>query len=337
MVKRIDKRAWAADALRWSGAGALLRALPRWEGLLVLNYHRLGDAAASPFERDLFSATAEAFDRQIAFLKKNAEVISPGDISALRRRAAGRSVLITFDDGYRDNYDLALPILKRHGVPATFFICTGFLDRGGLAWWDEIAWALRASSQPEVPAGSWFEHALPLGSDEQRAAAIAAALRAYKLLPNDRTAAFMTALRLATVPPPPPVDPRELWMTWEMVREMRDAGMTIGAHTDTHALLGRLSPAEQEREILISRDRLTAELGAPPRSFAYPVGKAGTYDISTKRLLHAAGFAYGFNFQGGCQPFTTFDAHDVRRSHVGHGMSLPVFKAVVTLPTVFSR
>ena len=333
----MNKRAVVADLLHWSGGGAILRAIPRWEGLLVLNYHRIGEAAASPYDRDLFSANAESFDQQVAFLKKNADVISPGDISALRRRATGRSLLITFDDGYRDNYDLAFPILKRHGIPATFFICTGLLDRRHLGWWDEVAWMLRATEKVEIPANSWLPDGLSLRSAPERDDAIGAALLAYKRLPGDQTTPFLNALRETSGLRRQPGDASNLWMTWDMVRELRDAGMTIGAHTDTHPLLGRLTPEQQEHEILTSRDRLATELGGAPKSFAYPVGKTGAYNIATKRLLQEADFSYGFNFLGGHQPFSTFDAYDVRRSQVGHGMSMPVFMAMVTLPAVFTR
>jgi peptidoglycan/xylan/chitin deacetylase (PgdA/CDA1 family) len=331
----MNKLALAANLLRWSGGGAMLRARPQWEGLLVLNYHRIGDPAASPFERSLFSAAVDDLDRQIAFMKRSAEIISPAEIASVRRRASGRSILITFDDGYRDNYDLAFPILKRHGVPATFFISTGFIDRGEIAWWDEIAWMIRHAAVAEIPENAWLGH-LPLRDDEERESAIRTALTRYKALPGDQTRAFLTFLTGATGSGRYPGDARDLWMTWEMIRELRDAGMTIGAHTDSHPLLSRLSPKEQAREILTSRDRLAAELGAPPSVFAYPVGNVGVYDLATRRVLQQAGFSYAFNFIGGHQPFATFDPYDVRRSYVGHRMSQPTFEALVTLPTVFA-
>lgn len=333
----VDKAALAAGLLRWSGGGAILRAAPRWEGLLVLNYHRIGDSASSPYERDLYSATEAEFDRQIAFLRKHAEIVSPADLSALRRRASGRAVMISFDDGYRDNYELAFPILKRHGVPATFFVCTGFLDRGRIAWWDEIAWMIRHATRDALPAGEWFRPALSLRTAAERETAIAAALKIYKQTPGERTPELLDFIGRWSGAERFSGDARDQWMTWDMVRDLRDAGMTIGAHTDSHPLLGRLPPAEQEREIVISRDRIAAELGETPKVFAYPVGKPGAYDHATKRLLQAAGFSYGFNFQGGHQTFADFDGLDVRRNHVGRGMSLPVFQAIVTLPTVFAR
>lgn len=327
----------AAALLRWSGGGALLRAAPRWDGFLILNYHRIGNAAESPFARDIFGATAEHFDRQIAFLKSAFDVISPGDISAMRRRGDGRALLITFDDGYRDNYELAFPVLARHGVPATFFLCTGFLDRGGLAWWDEIAWMIRNAASDEIPVNAWFDQRLPLRDAAEREAAIQAVLKLHQQLPSERTHAFLTSLGQSTGTGRCNDNVENLWMTWDMAREMRDAGMTIGAHTDTHPVLARLPVPEQEREIVTSRDRIAAELGEAPKAFAYPVGAHGSYDGSTKRVLQSAEFNYGFNFLGGRQPFAPFDPYDVRRAHVGHRMSLPMLQAMVTLPAVFAR
>jgi len=107
--------------------------------LLVLNYHRIGDPDATPYDRGLFSARQDAFAEQVAHLARSCDVISPADIETIRRERHGRFVLVTFDDGYRDNYELAVPVFASRGVPATFFVCTGYIDRPHLAWWDEIA------------------------------------------------------------------------------------------------------------------------------------------------------------------------------------------------------
>src|SRR3954453_6510858 len=138
------KRAMAAAALERSGLGALLRLAPGWRGLVVLNYHRIGTPGETPLDRDLWNATVEDFDAQVALLTRNFDVVGPEDAGP---RAAGRRVLITFDDGYRDNHAAALPILRAHGATATFFLATGFLDLSRLAWWDEVAWMVRTSGR----------------------------------------------------------------------------------------------------------------------------------------------------------------------------------------------
>lgn len=327
----------AAQALRRTQSGRLLRRLPAWSGVLVLNYHRIGDPRQSPFFRDVFSATPDHFDRQLAFLARNADVISGNDLALTLTRRRGRHILITFDDGYRDNYEIAYPLLRRHGLSAVFFLCTSFLDGQGPAWWDEIAWMLRSSQRRVIPPGDWLPAPLLLHSGD-RQHAIAAAIGAYRRLPAAATPAFLHYLAEAAgtgrLDSPATAG---LWMTWEMVREMRAGGMTIGGHTVTHPILSRLPAHQQLAEIAGCRDRIAAEIGEAPRLFAYPVGKPDTFTSETRAALQAAGFTHAFSFYGGHQPFQPLDPYDIRRTFVDWRTSLALFEAKVTLPTVFAR
>jgi peptidoglycan/xylan/chitin deacetylase (PgdA/CDA1 family) len=325
----------AANALRWTGGGVVLRNTPVWQGILVLNYHRIGNPTASPFDRDVFSARQEAFEHQIAFLKRNYDIIAPSEIAAVRARGRGRYVMVTFDDGYRDNYELAFPVLKAHGVRASFFICTGFIDQPRIAWWDEIAWMIRTSEAAALPAGEWFNAETPLESGD-RTEAVRSALKRFKELAGDRTAGFLDFLRTATGREVGEIG-ADLWMNWGMVRGLHDAGMTIGAHTVSHQLLGRLPEAQQEREIVESRDRIATEIGKAPTAFAYPVGSKSAFTGETKGLLRRHGFETAFSFYGGLQRFEPFDPYDIRRANVSHVATQPVFEATVTLPGLFAR
>jgi len=332
----LDKLDLASKTLRWSGAGKLLRSWASWQGILVLNYHRIGEPDATVLDRDLFSARQTAFDHQIGFLKANFDIIVPSDLPGIVDRGRGQHVLITFDDGYRDNYDLALPVLRGHDVPATFFICTGYVDEPKLPWWDLIAWMIRTCGRDSLPAGQWFDEEVEIdGSD--RTAAIRIALAKFKSLPADRTDQFMKFLSSATDRDPSTVPGEELWMTWEMVRKLHAAGMTIGAHTVQHHLLARLSEAEQESEIVRSRDRIAIEIGQIPRAFAYPVGSRSAFTDVTKALLERHGFEHGFSFYGGLQPIQPFDRYDIRRAHVGHVATQTMFQAMTTIPGLFAR
>src|SRR4029450_5137580 len=111
-----SRQARLASVLEGTGLGAGLRRIGGWRGVLVLTYHRIGDARSSSLDRGLFSAGAEAFERHVAPLAREADVIRLEDVPSALRARRGRQVLITFDDGYRDAYDVAFPVLRR-GVP----------------------------------------------------------------------------------------------------------------------------------------------------------------------------------------------------------------------------
>ncbi|MGI8596951.1 MAG: polysaccharide deacetylase family protein [Thermoleophilaceae bacterium] len=327
----------AAALLESSGLGKLLRRGPAWRGALVVNYHRIGDGSTSPYDRTLFSATAEGLDAHLEVLARHFEVVGPGYLTDPSPRRLGRAVLITFDDGYRDNYEQALPILRGHGLKATFFIATGFIDRPRAPWWDEIAWMVRTSPRSGVPAGPGLDRAVAFDEPE-RERAVGSLLAAYKGLPDERTAEFLDHLAEATGSGR--CDDREAsdaWMSWDMVRELRAAGMWVGAHTVDHPVLARTSRARQQEEILGCRDRLEAEIGERPRYFSYPIGLPGSFDAVTRELVREAGFELAFGFSGGYIRGTEHDLYALPRCSEGLEGGPERFLAMVTLPQLFAR
>jgi peptidoglycan/xylan/chitin deacetylase (PgdA/CDA1 family) len=316
----------------------LMRRLPGWRGVLALNYHRIGDHTASPWDHSLWSASAELFDLQLAVLAAEAEVIAPGDIgAALQDGKPGRRVLITFDDGYRDNFEIAYPLLRKHGLTATFFLATGFIDRPRVAWWDELAWMVRGSRAQALEAGEWLPRTMAL--DAAGADATIATLTAhYKTLPNERTEAFLDHVAVATGSGRcDPDEAAEMWITWEMARELRRGGMTIGGHTVTHPVLARIPAARQEEEIEGCAGRIEQELGEPMRWFAYPVGARDTFTADTRQILTRGGVQLAFSFYGGHARFSRWDPLDVPRTHVGPELSPEILQGMVWLPGLLAR
>jgi peptidoglycan/xylan/chitin deacetylase (PgdA/CDA1 family) len=333
-----SRRDRAADLLAAPGISAAARRLPRWRGVLTLNYHRVGDWTGQPWDRTLWSATAEAFDAQLAVLAREADAIAPDDVpAALRSRRPGRRVLITFDDGYRDNWEIAFPLLRRHGLPATFFLATGFLDRPHVAWWDELAWMVRHAAAEELTPVESLDAPLSLRVADHDAT-IAALCERYKSLPAERAAELLDEVAGQTgAGRCGAAEAQELWMTWDHARELRDGGMRIGGHTVTHPLLSRVSRERQEEEIAGCARRLERELGEPMRWFAYPVGSRDAFTPETQQLLAAQGVELAFSFYGGWGDFGSWDPLDVPRVHVGpHYRPELVFAALVA-PRLFAR
>lgn len=342
MKHSVSKRELLARAFEATGCGSLLRKASAWRGLLVLNYHRIGNAAGSPFDRALFSATEETFDRQVRFLAQNFDVVGLHDLGQVLRLESrrpggrGRYVMITFDDGYRDNYLAAYPILRTYDAPAVFFLATGFLDQDRVPWWDDVAWMVRNSRQSGLAANAWTIE--PVRFDEpDRAHAIRGLLRTYKSLSGRETDAFLDFLAEATGSGRcPPELAADEWMTWNMVREMRAGGMAFGAHTVHHPVLANLSAEEQNHEICESQLRIEYELGEEITAFSYPVGKPGTFDASTCQVLLRLGFDWAFSYSGGyCRP-GEYDRFRIPRMAVEEDLSFWEFRSLTALPQVFA-
>jgi peptidoglycan/xylan/chitin deacetylase (PgdA/CDA1 family) len=201
-----------------------------------------------------------------------------------------RAACITFDDGYADNHVVALPILQRHGLCATFFIATGFLG-GGRMFNDSIIETIRRATGATLDLrGLGVEGlgVLALGDQGARRHAIEALLRALKYRPqaerDELTRAVQASANVAELPD-------SLMMTPEQVRGLHSAGMQIGAHTVSHPILARLDESQAQSEIAASRDALQDLLGERIGLFAYPNGKPDEDYTSTHvRLVREAGF-----------------------------------------------
>ena len=296
------KKAMASRVLDRSGLRHLWHRLVPWSGLIALNYHRIGDAQASSYDRGLWSASEEAFGEQMRFLKREMDIVSPADIPEILKKKRGRHAMVTFDDGYRDNYEAAFPILRGEGVEATFFVATGYIDSPSLPWWDEIAWMVRTCAGNGFDLQPWLDRRLQFDEPE-REHAVRTLLRRYKALPSVDADAYLDAIAAAAgTGRASSEDGKALWMNWDMLREMKAAGMTIGGHTVTHPVLARMTPESQQFEIQTCARRLHQELGQPMTCFSYPVGHPSAFDEVTRSALRETGADCAFSYYGGYRP-----------------------------------
>lgn len=273
-----------------------LRSLVRWGApggargrLSIAIFHRVF-AQPDPLFPDDPDRTA--FDAICHWLSSWFQVLPLG--RAIAQLQAGtlpeRALCITFDDGYADNHDVALPVLKAHGLSATFFIATGFLD-GGRMWNDTVVEAVRRSRLERLDLsglGLPGEPTYRLDTPSARREAIDQLLPSVKYLaPAERLAMVDRIAERAQVDLP-----ADLMMTSAQVRAMADAGMTIGAHTVSHPILARVDEATARREMQQSKAVLQDLLGRPVDLFAYPNGRPGSdYTPRDARLAAEAGFA----------------------------------------------
>lgn len=325
------KRQLLSNVLKHSGALALLRRVYRPRGLLCLNYHRIASGLPAYCDPGVISASAETFADQIRFLKRHAELIVPDEIEDARR-SRGRFVLVTFDDGYSDNYHAAFEVLRSEGARATFFIATGYIDNPRLPWWDAINALIDSTIASTLALPEYELPSLDL-SPAHKPEAVRQLLRLYKRLPGQRAKDLLH--RLAELPGAKQPAAREQWMSWDMLRDMQAHGMYIGGHTMHHPILSRLSIDEQREEIFGCARRLEAELGRPLRAFAYPVGNRDSFNADTRAVLREAGVRYAFSYYGGFQGTDTRDDYDIRREPIEPYVEPALFEGIFGLPRVF--
>lgn len=300
MVRRLVKSG-LAHGMCWSGASLLKRTLIGWSGLpFIVAYHRVVEDFARAVE-DSIPATLISramLERQIGWMGRRFDFVSLDEIeSRLERRARWRrpAAAITFDDGYADVYEQAFPLLKARGIPAAVFVVSDLIGTTTPPLFDRIhlllgrAWT-RWPSPMRGLAPIVADFGLNLLQADGEDAAPPRPLRVMRILletlPQSSLERLAYALR-AEVGWDESVVARHRPLTWEMLREMRSAGITIGSHSRTHPLLTLEDREKVREETAGSRRDLEARLGASVRHFAYP---NGWFDGRTLQAVEAAGY-----------------------------------------------
>ena len=222
----------------------------------------------------LGSSRARAhFERHIETLAHKFSPVTIDDIAefaASGRKLPPRAVAVTFDDGFADNYDVALPILNRYGVPATFYIMVDAVENGTLPWYCRIRFAFSTTKKPSwacAETGPTY----PLGSQAERQAAMPVAWDRGAALAGAEQRAFVEGIeRALEIDPSHAQDKHGLMMDWEQVRALKKAGHTIGGHTLSHPNVAQVREDSARKEISGCKRRLEEKLGAPVEHFSYP-------------------------------------------------------------------
>ena len=272
----------------------LLLSLAPTRCLSVLAYHRVL-AETDPLLPG--EPSTEQFEARMRWVAANFNVLPLLDaVRALRDNQLPRRALsITFDDGYADNYENALPILRRLKLPATFFIATGFLD-GGCMFNDIVIEAVRRAPGAALELEDLGLGSHSLASNELRSRAIDRILVRLKYFPIERRtdAALQIAKRTGAAVP------THLMMTSAQVRSLAAAGMAIGAHTVTHPILAEIALEHAREEMAAGRARLEQITGEPVRLFAYPNGRPQRdYRPEHAALARELGFEGAVSTAGG--------------------------------------
>lgn len=249
--------------------------------LLVLTYHRvLSDRRDDPLGTII---SEKKFIRQLDLLAKKFRIRALGDsIDDFRRDGAKTCAVLSFDDGYVDNYEVVLPILKRKGFPAAFFISSGYIGSGRPMWdWQVIMSVTHDAGAREVRLGG------------------------ERMVIRERESRLSFALRIADgLKNASPDDLREVLsslgsaydfsgdrcMDWEELKRLKEAGMEIGSHGISHRSLARIPIGDAEREINESKRNISEHIGRECGYFSFPFGSEKDYNDDLIARVRGSGY-----------------------------------------------
>ncbi len=309
-----NKKKMLARLIYVSGAIRLCRRVLSGR-LVVFNYHRIRTdepLLETPFDSDVFGPSQSEFRREMEWLKRNTRVISETDLlDHLRGERAlnGLNVMITFDDGYIDNYTLAYPVLKELEIPAVFFIPTDLIQARRLGWWDIAAYLVKNTSRAEI---SHFGNTFDLRKEK------IGTIRYFhsilrRMKPELGRELIYELAEYCNVPFPDVQEQGAQLMDWDQIRTVSKNGIGIGSHTHSHPTLSTLNPDDQRKEMVCSASILKEQTGERVRSIAYPLGGHDHITSGTARIAAEAGYEAGFTFNTGMNLLQKMSRYDLRR------------------------
>jgi peptidoglycan/xylan/chitin deacetylase (PgdA/CDA1 family) len=295
-------------------ARLLARVTPRRRDVLaVLTFHRV--APVEGVVPGLLSATPDGFAHLLDLLGERFRILPIEAVLERERGGAGlppRSLLVTFDDAYRDVADHAWPALADRGLPATLFVPTAYPGHPDRSFWWERAWAaIEATDRPAVTVDG---RSMALGSPADRLAAYRA-LRAWlKSGRHDEIEGRLAPLEdELAVPGGRRAEPSGRSLDWTALRDLRAAGLALASHTRTHPLLTRIGDDALAEEIAGGVDDLARETGSELAAFAYP---SGAFDDRAAAAVGAAGIRLAFTTERGVNDLGDGDWLRLRRINV---------------------
>lgn len=305
----------------------------------VLAYHRVMDVDDSfPFDKGLISASVAQFREQMEYVKEHFTALSMSEYIEMvhgRTKAIKNGILITFDDGFDDNYLFAFPILRELNIPATFFVTTDFINSRTVLWYEELAYFFNKTDSTYVDF-SELQLSFELNTAESREKAYEVTVEALKLRDDRiRTKALESLYETYGNPienAPESDKSLSLPMTWEQARTMFDSNMDIGSHSVNHPILSKLDSESIEFEMVASKQILEQQLNCDILSVAYPVGQSSSVNKEVTDYARLAGYSVGFNY---IDSVNQLDLYNIGRIHVETCHSIHHFKSRIYFPSAF--
>jgi peptidoglycan/xylan/chitin deacetylase (PgdA/CDA1 family) len=261
----------------------------------------------------------DLFKHQLDIIERYFRILSLSD--AVREMQSGNlaepTAVITFDDGYHNNYTVAFPELQRRGIPASIFVSTGFVDGESTPWFCRI---LSAVSDTDRSSFSWKNKRYKLSGPHQKSQIAARLMEQLKRLPQDEVNEEIRAIEVSLgIEPGRSIgheSPFRMMSSQAVIRMAQSGLIEFGGHTDSHAILSRLSRVPQRNEILSSISSISDWLGRPCSLFAYPNGQFTDFDDQAVEVLKEAGISIALTAAPGHNHWYE-NAMKLRRQAVG--------------------
>lgn len=252
----------------------------------ILMYHRVSPVKDS---WSLEPLSPQEFEKQIAYFYRNYEIVSLERLASDVNQGntlPDRAVIITLDDGYKDNYLYAYPVLKKYNVPATIFLATRHITTGELFWWDKVGYIVNNSNVTQLDLDELGSFSFSSATDKHQTGL--KIIDKLKKLPDEKKNALIEKLvSICEVEIPPDLG-RDFILSWEEVKEMSSSGISFGAHTVNHPILTNLPLEQAKWEITQSKRDIEEKLGTKVTTFSYP---NGNFNAGVVELVQEAGFS----------------------------------------------
>lgn len=265
---------------------------------VILLYHGVTDSSSAGIENySKKHITARDFSRQMNFIKRNNTVLSLYEL--IKHIQNGLpfpeySVVVTFDDGFENNYTVALPILKKYGIPATFFLSVGFIGKRDLFWVDQLEHAVNMAKMPSVTVAIKSKKtAFDIRNNSKKIKFVNLIKKYFKSLSEDtrkkKLNEILKLLKADLGSAERVINYRKL--TWDQVRKMSGSDLvSLGAHSMTHAKLSEITNRRLKDEIIGSKYILESRIGKKVDLFSYPEGQSADYSEEVIRVLKKSGY-----------------------------------------------
>ena len=263
----------------------------------ILIYHRV---CPKKDEWSLESLNPESFETQMRYFAQNYEILSLDKLVQYLNSGKSfpeKAVAVTFDDGYKDNYLYAYPILRKYNIPATFFLTTGYIGGGELFWWDKVAYIIENTSIKKLNLTDLSAYSLQSDIEKNQAKSIIIE-RLKKLPDNKRNSIIKKLLDICQVGVPHDIG-KNLLLSWKEVKEMDTAGITFGAHSVNHPILINMPLEQSKNEIVQSKKDIEEKLGKDVTAFSYP---CGVFNAEIVELVRKSGFTCAVSVYPGMPP-----------------------------------